>query len=337
MKTNKFWNLLMVAALVAFMFTGCKKESSSSTPTTATTNAEQTQNSDVQDAVADRSEQDADNTVDQLQANNYVVPSTKTSGSVTITVNHPDSTTFPKTVSIVYSNYQDSTSGEKFVYNGEIDVDITLPPTALGLVYNKRVFTFKSFSITTDSTVITVSGERTVTRISEKFYPLPDFKGLRIVIMDSIDANTTWSITTIGSPDSLHFTREVRRIRTSDINFINVNATAIKWNQIVLITYPHLDTIFWQGTVTGVNEAGDNYTKTITTPLQGTWYDGTPVLIAGEMSLNIATPTPLNFTIMFQRDLPDHPFKTLVTVTNVATGKTWSFDRSFWGRFFRWW
>jgi len=328
----------MLTALFVFIFAGCKKSSSTTTTTSSTnTNAEQTQNSDVQDAVSERSEQDADNTVDQLQANNYVVPSSKASGSVTITVNHPDSTTFPKTITIVYSNYQDSTAGEKFVYNGEIMVNVSVAPSAASNLLTTRIFTFDNFSITTDSTTITVSGERTVTRLSEKFQIIPGLKGIRVVLTDSIDANTTWAITTTNSPDSLHFTREVRRERTSDINFVNINASATKWNQIVLVTYPHLDTIMWTGTVKGVNEAGNDYTKTITTTLKGTWYSGSPVLIAGEMTLNIAASTPLNFTILFQRDLPNHPFKTLVTVTNTATSKSWSFDRSFYGKFFKWW
>ncbi len=351
MKTNKLTNFLMLFAIVGLIFTGCKKDNSSSSSSSSgvtSAQASQAQNSDEQDAVSDRAEQDADNNVDQLQANNYTIPATKGDGSITITLTKgvSDSSTFPKTFSIVYSNYADSSALEKFVFNGEIDVTISLAPNAKNALYTVREYTFKSFSVETDSlsststsnaTTITVSGTRTVTRTSVQYYIIPPLKGIRLVAVDSIDANTTWAITNTGSTDTLHFTRIVRRQRTSDINFININTTATKWKQIVLVSYPHLDTIFWTGTVKGVNEAGDNYSKYITTELQGTWYSGTPVLIAGAITDTIKTTTPSIFGITFKRDLPDHPFRTLVTITNEANGKTHSFDRRFWGFFNKWW
>lgn len=336
MKTSKLLNLLMLVAIFAFIFTGCKKDNSSSSSTSGLTNQQtsQVQNSDVQDAVADRSEQDADNTVDQLQANNYVTSSIKADVPLAITIKvdgvpltAPDSSSKTKEITLVYTNYADSTSGEKFVYNGEIDVTVS----TLSNILTSRVFIFKNFSITTDSTTITVSGTRTVTRLSEKYSIVTEpngLKGIRIIAKDTIVANTTWALTTTGSPDTLKFTRNVNRGRISNINFENSNQ-GTKWTSIIFITYPHLDTISWTGNITGQDEAGDNYSKTITTtPLELTWYDGTPVLIAGTMDLTVSSTVPVTYTITFKRDLPSHPFKTLVTVTNNTTGKTHSFDRS---------
>ena len=336
MKKYKLFNLLFSITVFALIFTGCKKDNSSSPTLTIGQTSEQVQNADQEDAVTDRSDQTTDNTLDQLQANNYIVPSTKAAGSVTITVTKSDSTTFPKTITIVYNQYHDSTAGEKFVLNGEIDVTVTTPiPSKVYLI--SRAITFKSFSVTTDSTTYSVSGLRTVTRNSLTYEVRPKLAGIRFVITDSIDANTNWSVTTTGSPDSLKFTRHVRRVRKSDINFVNVNTASTKWSQIVLVTYPHLDTIIWTGTITGINENNNGYTRTITTPLQGTWYSGSPVLIAGAVSLNISSTPSESYTITFMRDLPNHPYKTLVTVTNTVTNKTWSFDRSFGNKFFKSW
>jgi len=64
-------------------------------------------NSDAQDALADKTEEDIDNNLEELQNNNYVVAVTKSfeagtpTNSVVITVDHPDTTTFPK---VIYNN-----------------------------------------------------------------------------------------------------------------------------------------------------------------------------------------------------------------------------------------
>jgi hypothetical protein len=68
--------------------------------------AYQVQNSDVQDAVADKNEIEIDNTLDQIQVANYSISALKgalISGTRTITIDNPDSTTFLKVITIVYN------------------------------------------------------------------------------------------------------------------------------------------------------------------------------------------------------------------------------------------
>src|ERR1035437_362899 len=167
MKTRKF-KLLMVAAMFGLLINSCNKDNSSPSNDSMTNQQiAQVQNSDVQDAVADKTNQDANNTMDDLQSNNYQVTNLKSalaSGSRIITVDHPDSSTFPKVITIVYSNYQDSTAEESFIKNGEIDITVNAG-TDKQLI--TRAFTFKSFSVTTDSTTVIVSGTRTVTRTKQ--------------------------------------------------------------------------------------------------------------------------------------------------------------------------
>jgi hypothetical protein len=82
----------------------CKKESSTSNTNLLTSQQTiQVQNSDAQDAIADKTEEDIDNKLDELQNNNYVVANMKSylaslTDTVVITVNHPDTTFFPKVV-----------------------------------------------------------------------------------------------------------------------------------------------------------------------------------------------------------------------------------------------
>ena len=93
------------------------------------------------------------------------------------------------------------------------------------------------------------------------------------------------------------------------------------------------DTITYTGTVTGINEKGDTYSKTITSPLNVTLYKGSLVLSSGEMTYIVGTDS---YDVTFKAD-PDHKHFTLVTITNNLTGKTKTFDRRFGRVFRRWW
>jgi hypothetical protein len=86
----------------------CKKESSGSggNPLTGKQTI-QVQNTDAQDAIADKTEEDIDSKLDELQNNNYAVAGMKSylsnlTDTVVITVDHPDTTTFPKVVTLTY-------------------------------------------------------------------------------------------------------------------------------------------------------------------------------------------------------------------------------------------
>src|SRR5664279_4965591 len=168
----------IVYRLLFFLLAGslsmysCKKDSSTTT-TNPLTSAQtmQVQNSDAQDAIADKTEEDVDSKLDELQNNNYAVAGMKSylsnlTDTVVITVDHPDTTTFPKVVTLTYYSYKDSTGFENLVKNGKITVTITSAnPTHRKLV--SRLFAFSNFSVTTDSTTFTLNGTLSLIHISE--------------------------------------------------------------------------------------------------------------------------------------------------------------------------
>ena len=334
MKTRKTGYILLITAFCGFLITGCKKDNSTSTPLPGT-EVSQVQNADVQDAIADKNESDIDNTLDQLQVSNYSVSALKDAFVMptrTITVDHPDSTTFPKVITIIYNNFQDSTATESFVRNGEIDITVTAGS-------NKQLVTrtqvFKNYSVTTDSTTITVSGTRTVTRtaLTAKFN---GFTSLRVTATDQITADLSYAITKTGDTDSLKFTRIVDKTRSTFLHYNNAGGST--WQTIRFKNVPAEDTVKWYGTVTGVNENDNTYSKGVSAgdPIVMTFYNGTPVLSSGTLNLNIEATTTKSFTFTFKED-PDHLHLTLVTVTNNNTGKTKSFDRRISRKLIKWW
>ena len=334
MKIKEIKFLLLFFAICAFLITGCKKETSKTSFTL--TEVAQVQNSDVQDAIADKNDQDVDNSLDQLQVVNYIssnLKSVSVSGSRIITVDHPDSTTFPKVITIVYSNYQDSTADEKFVKNGEIDVTVTASGNDKQLV--TRAQTFKNFSVTTDSTTVTIMGTRTVARTAHN-HKFTGLVSLRLTTTDNITANLSYAITKTGVSDTLKFTRIVSKVRKGYLHYLNTGG--ITWPSVRFKNIVATDTVTYSGTVTGINEKGNSYSKTVsvTTPLVVIFYKGTPVISSGTIDLSITGTSTVSFTITFMED-PFHPHLTLVTVTNLSTLKSHSFDRRFSRKFTKWW
>ncbi len=334
MKQNKLLNLLMVLVLIAIMFASCKKDNSTSSTVLTNQQTEQVQNSDVQDAVADRTDQDVDNSLDGLQANNYSVPDTKGAGALTINVGPDavDSLSPPSTVSLTYSSYQDSTSGETFIKNGVISVGIAI---GKNVKYTTRTITYHNFSIQTDSTIIIINGTRTVTRDSLT-YKFNALKGIRIYAKDAISANLSYALVTIGLTDTLKFTRIVTRTRSTVLYFINLGSQT-SLAGIDFVNVPSLDTIKWTGTVTGLDEAGDNYSRTIQDTMVCQFYKGTPYLSAGQILSTTTGKHVTSYTFIYQEDMPNYPRLTLVTVKNNNTKEIHTFVRTFYRKFLIWW
>ena len=343
MKKIKITLGLVFLFVAAGMFTtSCSKSSTTPTPTSFTSQQTvQVQNSDAQDAVADKTEEDVDNNLDELANNNYAVSQTKSglanpTDTVIITVDFPDTTTFPKIVTITYYSYKDSCANETIIKNGTIRVTISLANASHPRLIT-RAFEFNNFAVTTDSTTVIINGLRTVER--QKYAgKLNGLESARIAVTDNITASLKYAIVTTGAADSLTFTRNVTKVRTAISYFRNVN---FKANQPVYnLTHlrfrhvPSFDTLTYTGSVTGINEKGNTYTKTITTMLDITVYKGSLVISSGEMTY--VTSSGDSYQISFEQD-PSHPHFTLVTVKNVVTGFTKSFDRRFGRLFKRWW
>jgi hypothetical protein len=256
-----------------------------------------------------------------------------TSGGLVITVDHPDSTTFPKVITLVFTNFQDSTADESFVINGELDITVTANGSDKQLITWDQ--TFKQFSVTTDSTVFTLNGTRTVERTAHTF-SFKGAEGLRVTATDNITGSLSYAITKIGTSDTLKFTRVLSRLRNAIFHFDNLGG--IYWQNRLLRFNLSKDTVTWSGTVTGINEKGDPYSKTVgaSTPLIVNFFLRTPVITSGIMEYTTTGSTPASYTITFKED-PDHPRFTMITVTNNTTLKTFTFDRRFGRKFRRWW
>jgi hypothetical protein len=334
MKTGKIilWLFFFVAA-VSLSLSSCKKDSSGSGNPLTSQQTIQVQNSDAQDALADKTEEDIDNNLEELQNNYYVVATSKSfdagtpTNTVVITVDHPDTITFPKVITINYYTYKDSSANESIIKNGKITITVSKNVPNHARLFS-RVFVFTNFSVTTDSTTIIINGTRTVTRAKDAI----KFNGItsaRISVTDNITANMSFAVATTGITDTLKFTRVVNKVRIAVSYFKNASLTGLNFKHI-----DSSDTLTYSGTVTGINEKGDAYTKAITIPLIITNYKGSLVVSSGDMTYTIGTTA--YYQISFKAD-PSNKHLTLVTVTNITTGNSRSFDRRFGRIFKKWW
>jgi hypothetical protein len=338
MRTRKF-----ILRIFFFIVAGglslysCKKDSSSSVNKTLTSQQSiQVQNSDDEDALADKTEEDIDNKLDELQNNNYAVSGAKSylanlTDTVVITVDHPDTTTFPKVVTLTYYSYRDSSANENITKNGKITVTITSAnPNFRKLI--SRTFVFNNFSVTTDSTTFILNGTRLVNR-QKASLRYNGIQSLRVAVTDNITALTNFAIVTTGKTDTLKFTRVLDRVRTSVYHFRNVIYKPLDPIHYLFRFVASSDTITYTGTLTGLDEKGEAYSKNISSPLMITFYKGSLIISSGTIDYTAGTDS---YQITFEAD-PAHKHFTLVTIKNNATGNTASFDRRFGRVFRRWW
>jgi hypothetical protein len=336
--------LSLVFVASGLILTSCQKDSSTGTPPDQTTltsqQAMQVQNADAQDAIADKVDQDVDNKLDELLNNNYQSVNTKSllsglTDTVVITVDHPDTITFPKSVTLTYHNYKDSCTTESIVKNGDIIVRVDADFHHHRLI--TRSFVFHNFTITTDSTTITINGYRRVKRLQDAIR-LNALQTARISVNDSIIAALRFAVVKTGNTDSLIFTRNVKKLRTAIMHFRNVMYVAgdplFNLAHLSFRNQPSLDTLSYTGQVTGINEKGDDYSKTIISRLVIIDYKGSLIMSSGSIAYLVGSTG--SYLITFQQD-PLHPHFTLVSILDNNTGKTISFDRRFSRILRRWW
>jgi hypothetical protein len=199
----------------------------------------------------------------------------------------------------------------------------------------KRAQVFRNFSISTEGSTVTVSGTRTVERTGISF----SFNGmtsLRVVATDHIVSFLNYAITKTGVSDSLKFTRVASKLRNAFLHFENLGG--ITWQTINFRGVHALDTVTWSGTITGLNEFNQSYSKSASAdnPVTMIFYKGTPVLASGIVHLTIEGNSTYSYTIKFSED-PDHPHLTLVTVRNDESMKVHTFVRLLSRKYVRWW
>jgi hypothetical protein len=326
------------------LFTSCKRDSESPSNVNTLTNEQaiQVKDADIQDAIADKTEEDLDNKLEELQNNNYTISITKSGHSeltdtLVITIDHPDTTTFPKVVTFTYYNYKDSCANESILKNGEITITINCVDVKHPRMIS-RAFAFHNFSISTDSTTIMLRGTRLVNRQKDAMN-LIGLQWARISVTDHVVAALSYSVFTTGFNDTLTFTRNVDKFRTAIAHYKNMNFIAgnavYNLKHLYFKHIPSLDSLTFSGKVQGVNEKGESYIKNITSPLIIISYQGSLIISAGIISFNIIG-TSVSYEVSFKEDTA-HKHLTLVTVKDNNTGNSNSFDRKFGSVFKKWW
>jgi hypothetical protein len=155
----KQYQILSLAVLFAgsIFFASCSKEKLGK-PIDSASALSVAQDDATSDNLYDDVYNEMDQTVTDLEANNYSANGLKsalTDGSKTISIVQPDTAHFPKTVTITFSNWVDNAGRVK---NGKIIINITGRYRVVGSV---KTVTLDNFSI--DS--IKIEGTKTVTNI----------------------------------------------------------------------------------------------------------------------------------------------------------------------------
>jgi hypothetical protein len=233
MKTGKSIVGLMLAVTVGILLTqSCSKDNTGTLTSNDLTAAQD-------DAYASALEQDVDNTVisnvTSLDANSYSpvgMKSTDGDGScVNITVSHPDSTHFPKVITLDYGDGCTTIfNGDTITRKGQIVITLTNRWFVAGA---QQIVTFNNFFIND----VQIEGTKTITN-----------KGLN-------NKNHL----------EMEFQLENGKITFNDTAYITRNADHIwewirSWN-------PLTDTISITGSANGINVKGQNYERLITSPL----------------------------------------------------------------------
>lgn len=237
MKTVKTLSALGIILLGVLAVSSCKKDEQTaavSNTEAASVAQEDATSGDVYDDVYTESE----DVVSSLEQNKYAVSTAKSAeltGSRTITVSKGDtaSTTFPKTITITYTNWQGKSGRVK---NGTIVITVSAPMRKVGAV---RSITFQDFTI---NDTLKVEGTKTVTN-----------KGLvngKPTVEVKLEDGKVTNLST-GEFVSRNFVRT----RTWEAGY---DTPLYIWDDVYTIS----------GSASGVNRKGFAYTSTILTPLE---------------------------------------------------------------------
>jgi hypothetical protein len=233
MKTKKsFLGLMLAAAVTVFLMLSCSKDDNGSISGKDITLAED-------EAYADALYEEVDNLVvsniTSLDANNFSVMALKSTSDegecVTITVDHPDSISFPKVITLDYGSgctriFRDDT----ITWQGQIIITLTDRWFVEGA---KHIVTFNNFFING----VKIEGTRTITNmgLNEK-----NHLELGIVL-------------------------ENGKVTFNDTAFITRTSNHVR--EWIRSYNPLNDTILITGTASGINYKGENYERLIVDPL----------------------------------------------------------------------
>lgn len=238
MKTRKIAYLSILAAFLGLVIFSCSKNKDIAGGSVQLTAADVTQatNYAASDNVYDEVDGSVESQLTQLESTGYQTYSTKSAGTqdyscLVVTVDHPDSTTFPKTITLDYGDGCSKIfNNDTITKKGKIIIKLTDHMFVPGA---QRIVTFDNFYIND----IQVEGTRTIT-----------YKGM------NADSLLEYDITLAGGKlifnDTLQYTRESNLVR--------------EWYRA---ENPMNDTVFLSGSITGTNLQGENYSREITSKL----------------------------------------------------------------------
>jgi hypothetical protein len=254
MKTKKsILGLIFAATVAIFLAPSCAKDDAGSISSKDLAMAQD-------EAYVDALYQEVDNTVisntTSLDAGHYSgmgLKSTSDDGEcVTITVNHPDSTSFPKIITLDYGTgcttvFRDDTITRK----GQIIITLTDRWFVQG---SQHIVTFSNFYINN----VKIEGTRTITNMGLN---AKNHFELGIVLQNG----------KITFNDTAWMTRDANHVR--------------EW---IRSNNPQNDTVLITGTASGINIKGENYERLITTPLVLAHCSNVPwrwVILAGTVQI----------------------------------------------------
>lgn len=221
-----FLSLLMISVIIS-----CKKEKTNNDENTETVIEVQKNDAEatkVYNLITDEIN-DLSATIDTL---NYSVNTKTLDSCITISIDHPDTTTWPKTITLDFSGNCTTENGN--VLSGQIVISQTARYRTDGMI---RTLNFNGFRINGNQ----VSGTKTITNL-----------GL-------VNGFITFSIT-IANGSIITPEGEVILIRTAQRtrSWIEGEPTTTRWDDVYLIT----------GTTSGTSRNGREYTATIIEPLR---------------------------------------------------------------------
>ena len=231
MKT-RILGIALTALLFVSLFMACNKKEDTQNISDTEITTELTDN--YEDALIENVNDDTDQDLLSLDQSGYQL---NKAGDVCkiITVNHPDSTNFPKEITIDYgTGCTVVVNGDSITRKGIIKIVITGRYFKEGTT---KTITFDNFYVND----VKVEGTRTITSLGK-----------------NAEGNYSWKNTLVGGKliysDGTIVTRETNRTRTLYTN----STPAILSDDYFLV----------EGTVSGINYKGETYKREIVTPLR---------------------------------------------------------------------
>jgi len=332
--------LFIIITLVVIDFS-CKKDNIKSSGTSGNSvfsSAEitQAQNAEHIDVVFDKIDNDMDNDIEAVETKNfYGSKKSASSDCVTLTVDHLDTTTWPKVLNLSYTCF-DTVTAQHILLSGKIGVTIdTL--TGAGKKnwrnFYKRTFTYTNFMIASDSDTLIVNGIRMVYRSGVSQIFSGGLLGPKeFLVVSSKDSILTNNLTIKERfPDSSRIvSRNVLKTRYNKIWYKNSSTNPASSKYVHVISK---DSAIFTGAVTGIDARGESYSRKITSPLITIYCPKWPsniIITSGTITQTINNTDSIKFNYTASANCG-------TKVSIVKNGKSIFIDRKFTRKLVKWW